>query len=590
MAAAPQLSPEALAERWRAEWPHALEIWSRFTRLRPPTLCMSAREAESEGLSGSFAMIRFSDQAVVVSLPDVRAKKLGDYALEILAHEIGHHVLAPANLTNHARCIARMRRALPTVEAQAPFVANLYTDLLINDRLQRAAKLRMHEVYARLKPKKPSKLWKLYLRIYELCWGLQRGALGAPFADDRVEGDALLGMRLVRSYANDFVRGAGGFAALLLPYLLEEKKPETGFDPWADTLNAGAGGMPDGLAGDDDDDDPLHPALDPYLSGLDEDDELERDATELDPSAIEQHAPAKGQTRTPYVYGEIVRAAGVVLPDDEIAARYYRERALPHLVPFPSRRGLESKDPLPEGLEPWDIGHPLDAADWLESILQSPHVVPGMTTVQRSWGTAEGREPDRVPLDLDLYVDSSGSMPHPYHQVSYLTLAGAIMALSALRAGARVQAVLWSDKSQAVATAGFVRDELAILRVLAGYLGGGTQFPIPHLRKTYAERTRKNPAHVMVISDDGVSTMFDDDELGQSGWDVSRLALERAGGGGSLVLNLPEGWEQHQYPAYQAIRRARDELGFAVRRVSTWDDLLGFARDFSRRNYGLSRS
>lgn len=581
---------ETLAERWRAEWPRALEVWSRFTRLRPPTLCMSLREAETEGLSDSFAMIRFSDQAVVVSLPGVRAKKLGDYALEILAHEIGHHVLAPSNLNNHARCIARMRRALPTVEAQAPMVANLYTDLLINDRLQRSAKLRIHEVYRRLKPKKPNKLWKLYLRIYELCWALQRGELGAPFKDDRIEGDALLGMRLIRSYANDFVRGAGGFAALLLPYLMDEKKPETGFDPWADTRSAGSGGVPDGLAGDDDEEDPLHPALDPFLSGDEDEDELEREAgVTIDPAAVEQHQAARGQTRTPYVYGEILRAAGVVLPDDQIAARYYRERALPHLVPFPSRRGRESTDPLPEGLEPWDIGHPLDAADWLESILQSPHVVPGMTTVQRSWGTAEGKEPERIPLDLDLYVDSSGSMPHPYHQVSYLTLAGAIMALSALRAGARVQAVLWSDKSQVLTTGGFVRDELAILQVLAGYFGGGTQFPIPLLRRTYAKRARKNPAHVMVISDDGVSTMFDDDERGNSGWDIAKTALERAGGGGSLVLNLPGGWDQgaNAYDAYKAIRRARDEQGWAVHRVATWDDLIGFAREFSRRHYAV---
>ena len=66
---------------------------------------------------------------------------------------------------------------------------------------------------------------------------------------------------------------------------------------------------------------------------------------------------------------------------------------------------------MPEGLEPWDIGHALDAADWLQSVLQSPRVVPGMTTVQRVWGTSEGHEPKREPLDLDLYVDCSGSMP-----------------------------------------------------------------------------------------------------------------------------------------------------------------------------------
>ena len=39
-------------------------------------------------------------------------------------------------------------------------------------------------------------------------------------------------------------------------------------------------------------------------------------------------------------------------------------------------------------------------------------------------------------------------MPHPYHQISWLTLAGAVMALSALRAGARVHAVAMQGKAQ----------------------------------------------------------------------------------------------------------------------------------------------
>ena len=133
-------SPSALeqvAERWLAAWPHALEAWSKFTRLRPPQLCLTRQEAKKEGLTGSFAMIRLTDQAVIVSLPEVVESGVADFPIEILAHEIGHHVLAPSNLTDHGRMIARMRRALPTLERHAPFVANLYTDLLINDRLER---------------------------------------------------------------------------------------------------------------------------------------------------------------------------------------------------------------------------------------------------------------------------------------------------------------------------------------------------------------------------------------------------------------------------------------------------------------------
>lgn len=585
-----ETSTDDIRRQWSEAWPKAIEAWSRYTRLHAPRLCESHREAVAEGLTGSFAMIRLADQSVVIDMAEVVSKKIHPYAVEVLAHEIGHHVLAPANLGDHARCIARIRKALPTLEGQAPMVANLYTDLLINDRLQRAAGLRMDAVYRLLKLENPGKLWQLYLRIYELLWSLERGSLGAPFQDDRIEGDALLGMRVVRGYAIDWLDGAGRFASLLLPYLIDDREAIEACLSFGDTLNAGAGGLPDGLAETDPQEDSgaIHPATDPSLSGLEDADESTRGGGIPAPDEAERHEPAKGQQRTPFVYGEILRAAGARLNDDEIAARFYRERALPWLVPFPTRQGRESADPIPEGLEPWDIGHPLDDADWLESVFQSPVVIPGLTTVRRTWGTAEGKNPERVPLDLDIYVDSSGSMPHPYHQISWLTLAGAVMALSALRAGARVHAVLWSGKRQVLATDGFVRDELAILRVLAGYFGGVTQFPIPTLRETWRHRREDAaPAHVMVISDDGVSTMFDPDERGTSGFDVAAMVLRKARGGGSLVLNLPGNWEAYPiYPAYATILRARLEQGWNVHRVASWENLLDFAREFSRRHYG----
>ena len=65
-----------------------------------------------------------------------------------------------------------------------------------------------------------------------------------------------------------------------------------------------------------------------------------------------------------------------------------------------------------------------------------------------------------MPVDLDLYVDSSGSMPDPQLATSYLALAGAIVALSALRAGASVQATLWSGTGQVTVTNGIATFEV----------------------------------------------------------------------------------------------------------------------------------
>ena len=585
---------EALRERWMAAWPQALEAWSRFTRLRPPTLCLTVKQARHEGLTGSFAMIRLTDQAVIVSLPEVASAGVEPYAVEVLAHEIGHHVLAPATLTDHARSLARMRRALPTVEHHAPMVANLYTDLLINDRLQRSAALRMADVYRALAheagptPAEGSSLWTLYVRIYEILWRLERGSLGGGATNDRIEGDAWLGARLVRSYARQWLDGSGRFAALLLTYLLEDTKSESRIQRLLDTAHAGAGGDPAGLTEVDPEEErgAIHPTADPALTG-DDDAAADGDgpAEPNEPKEVAENAPAGGQARQPFEYGEILKAAGISLTEHQAAVRYYRERALPHLVRYPSRRVPESEEPLPEGLEPWDLGRSLDEIDWLQSVLVSPRIVPGVTTVQRVWGTTEGAEPKRIPLDLDIYVDSSGSMANPQKQLSYPALAGAIVCLSALRAGARVQATLWSGTHQVRKTDGFVRDETKILTVLTGHLGGGTAFPIHVLRDTYAGRRAdvvERPTHILVVSDDGVTTMFSKDERGQSGWEIAASSLARAGGGGTLVLNL--NGEPDKYPD---LVRARGE-GWQIHRVSSWAGLLDFARDFSRRAYGTA--
>ena len=589
---------------WQAAWPGALNLWSRYTRLSNPIWCDNPEAAQAEGLTGSFAMIRLTDQAVVVDLAQVAALGLNSYAVEILAHEIGHHILVPADLGDHARMLSRIRRGLPALTAYAPLVANLYADLLINDRLQRSSGLRMAEVYQALRSgNDTTQLWRFYMRIYEILWGMPRGALTEPGRDITVttpaegdqpeaqkivthfEGDARLGARLVRHYARDWMRGASKFAVLCYPYLNDDESQKASWLKSINDLGAtgrGSDQIPSGLTAFDEDefDDMGHPADDPELTGL-------GDALD-DPNGKPARARATkdaraGQARQPFEFGEILRSMGLPLDQHDLAVRYYRERALPHLIKYPARESPAAADPLPEGVETWDIGQPLDRVDWLESAIVSPTVIPGMTTVQRVWGEQPGDSPHRDPIDLDLYVDCSGSMPNPQHSVSFLTLAGAIIALSAFRAGARVQATLWSGKNQFLTTPGFVRDEKAVLRVLTGYFGGGTAFPIHILRDTTAARTKRDkPVHVLVISDDGVTTMFDADERGNSGWDVARQALAAGRAGGTLVLNYLN-WAKDK-----ALIRAQTE-GWSIHSIRDWAELVTFAREFSRKTYSVER-
>jgi hypothetical protein len=583
---AAKANAELLAQ-WRAAWPLALDAWSRFTRLRDARLCATTVEAAREGLGGSFAMIRLLDQSVVVDMQSVQELGLEDYALEILAHEIGHHVLAPGSATDQFRLLARIRRALPTLERHAAMVANLYTDLYINDRLQRQAHLRIDHIYRRLEAGRGaaarSNVWSVYVRIYENLWQLPKGDLGGDQCTSAMDTDAWLGARLIRVYAKDWMDGAGKFATLLLPYLVGSIEDKHEFRRLFDTRDAAEGCEPAGgqQIEPGEVEDAVHPVHDSRISGLDE--------APQQPPAEAAAVSEAGQTREPYEYGEILKAAGLKLSEEDIAVRYYRERALPHLISFPKVPAPASAELQMEGLEPWQTGDPLDNVDWLQSVIQSPRVIPGLTTVQRSYGVEAARPERPALIDLDLYVDSSGSMPNPRVRTSYLTLAGAIIALSALRAGSRVQVTLWSGKGEAMATDGFVRDDRAVLDILTGFYGGATCFPIHQLRETF-KKPRQRRTHILMISDDGITTMFDRDEKGNSGWDISARALAAGDAGGTMALNISREWDGEQVSrwnrqAYDALRRARDTQGWEIHAIERFEDLVEFARAFSRRHY-----
>ena len=594
MTSGPTQNP--LAAAWQERWADALAAWSSYTLLRPPIYFEDHRQAAADGMDGEIAAIRLQDQRIMVNLATVRERGLEEHALAVLAHEIGHHVYAPGNLGDSAKALAAMGRMLVGLPpAAVHLAANLYEDLLINDRLHRRGGVDVPAVYRRLVRREgaPSATWQVYARTYEHLWRLAPGTLSVGEVPDEVDADAMLLARMVRAFAGDWLRGARRFAAVLHRYLAqdEERKAAQTFAELGlhDTRRAhapGAGALaaeaiPDGMTEVDtselEDDDAFDRDI---LDPLGEAAERASGSTRAETPRAPQQQRQGGQHRQPFEYAQVLKALGLELSEQDVTIRYYRERALPYLIPFPSRRAPQVTEPLAEGYEGWAAGDPLDALDLIGSVLTSPILVPGVTTVQRVYGETPGTGPARAPLDLDIYVDCSGSMPNPGVDVSYLALAGTILALSALRAGGSVQATLWSGPGQFDTTGGFVRDERKILGIITGYLGGSTAFPLHVLRDTHAARKPSDhPAHVVVISDDGADTMLQRDEKGADGAKVCADALARARGGGTLVLNLPAG---RRWAAWDSF----EQLGLRIHAVTRWEDVVTFAREFVRENYG----
>src|SRR5262245_39183593 len=175
-------------------------------------------------MAGEIAAIRLVDQTVMVNLETVRARRLEGLELPILAHEIGHHVYVPGNLADNARMIAAIKPVLFGLAGDTVhLVANLYGDLLINDRLQRRAGVDIagvyHELNRGIAQEGATQTWHVYTLAYEQLWRLPLGSLSPANSTEEMKADAALIARLVRHYATEWLRGARRFACILYPYL-----------------------------------------------------------------------------------------------------------------------------------------------------------------------------------------------------------------------------------------------------------------------------------------------------------------------------------------------------------------------------------
>ncbi|GAB4326657.1 MAG: hypothetical protein Kow0069_33230 [Promethearchaeota archaeon] len=575
------VTPEELFESWLATWPKALRTWSPYVTLREPTLFKSSKEAQDAGVEfgGTFARISLMDLGTHVDLERVALLGLGSMSLEVEGHEIGHHVLCPGNSLEWARLVALVKPVFGDVD-RAHLMENLFADLLVNDRLYRTRGVRVDKVYRILGGRSP--LWLFYLRVYETLWKLPRGSLigvdAASQVTDRMEVDAGLVVRILRVFENRWYVAIRKLAYVFLRYFPSAEELARTGDPSLDRHALGEG---DGK-------DLIHALY--GLARMEPDEVAASKMGELDSFDLsaDSRGSGQGQTRSPAEYGTLLEALGAKVESRAAVAAFYRELAAPELVSFPKVR-RSSSDPLPEGSSPWEVGDPLQELDWELTAYASPVVVPGVTTKRRSYGTDSGNEPGDAPLYLDLYVDCSGSMPNPSYSLSYPALASFIMALSALRDGAKVQATLWSDYGRFKTTDGFIDDEGELTLFLSGFISGGTGFPLNVLRDTYLDPPYPPdapPTHVMVISDDGIDTMLNDDEFGRPGVEIAREALERCRGGGTLVLKMSEYLLQRHYDWMDVLR----DVGFSIHFVTNLFQLVEFARWFSRQHYSPERS
>ncbi len=547
------------AESLNQCWQTALKFWSAFPRSFPaPQLHTDPQQLLELNLSHDLARVHLRSGSVLLNGLRLKEAGLLTKLPLILVHEAGHLLFSPASLLVQRKSLEILQSHLPNAIPELPHLANLWQDLLINQRLYQTHQTDLISLIKALCPAQPTPLWQWVLRGYEYLWHLEPGNLIVPSDDPCLEADASDLADLVDSFHKNDLSGLAGFAQLCKTYLDQESRP------WR--LSEGTA-WPSQQA---------RPAQ--FKAGADKETTHSNAenpwSLELPkPVSISQHSQtAQNLHENPQHWQQFWAELGINISTRASTLIFYREKALPLLAPWKIPMSGTPTDRLPEGLKPWLLDAPVQEIAWVESLLNSPRVVPGLTTVKQRW-SHEPEQASSAVKRLDLYLDASGSLPDPFLEKAWMVLTGFVLALSALHQGWSVRVTLWSGTNEPIQTQPFSRNELAILTTLTHYLGGSTRFPLELFEKRYPKRSallKPEASYICLLSDQGLL----DSLQAEQGLEVFKKTLKLSHGGGSLFLQWPseapahilftplqsQGWSIHPIQTEKDIRSATQAL------------------------------
>jgi hypothetical protein len=467
-------------------WPAACAAWSPFLLLGTPA---------DDPAQHSIAQIDLGTRRVSINGARLVQDGLVDCVEALLAHEVGHHVRYPGSLVVDARMRLLERGLIPFPGYS---MANLFTDLLINERLGARYGEHFVRVY-RSSTDRPEfvESWTrdpafvFVLSLYEALWRLPPGAVLGPveplfaarYPGYRADA-ALVVQNLFAMHPNLYAQFLY-FLSFVLRYLApfeESQEPDAAEagchrgqpspDDWAAALTPTARER-----------EAIERAIREGWFGAAQKDRLESLA---DLEARMAQLPGLAQ-------GELV-------PVPEIMAAYYRQQAELYLFRPPPQRRL-GEAVVPTTLEEWDPSDGAYAIDWLATLtVRGPEWGAAAPLVRTRIAEHEGTE---VPLwqpRVELYLDVSGSMPDPCLSLNAMTLAAQILSMGATRAGGRVRAALYSGAP--VTYWQWCRSELELSKFLMHYVGGGTEFPFELLHASLRECGREQPIRVIITDTD----------------------------------------------------------------------------------------
>lgn len=549
-------------EELERAWEEAIDLWGINVRLSPPTTLASLRDEASSPNREPLAFIDLEERQVVVNVQHLVRIGATDSLPAIFAHEVGHHVEFPRTLQLLAELEVLERRLLPDYPDS---LVNLFLDLQVNEVVGRKWPDQVCSVYRGSRQNSagpPGPIYAFYLAVYEELWDRTAGSLvggeGVGRMDDEFPG--------WRAEARMFAQTFWGlpethlqfvyFCSMFERYLwdLDEAeardRPEVpmGSDAPEPTADDYSGAIRSSAAGN------LGEAVEEgkERGWIDDGDEAggQQDVFDLI-GELANTGPGKQEM-------EFRRA---------VSAREYARLVDRHLFDLPG--GEEGRDvpaSVPATVEPWEHGENPSRIDWIESVLQKGPLA-GAEPLRFDYQPPDDPGPEPGATDLEIYLDTSGSMPDPVQGFNAMTLAAQILSAAAIRGEGRVRAAVYSSGSPMLSE--WMYDERTARRYLLHYSGGGTTFPFDVLRRWSNER--RDAVRVVITDRD----FLDNAENHNGSTSVLAQAAERSNpfvamlGG---IHSTPEDGYEHLPTAHEDFRVVEvgnvAELGAAASRLA----------------------
>jgi len=465
-----------------ASWRDALALWDVHVQLSPLEPHERFRPDTSHAQE-PLAYIDLVKRQVFVNFDLLEAMEATGSLTAVLAHEIGHHARFPHTLGWDAELRVQEQRLIPGLKQS---LTNLFYDLQVNEvvgRTHAEALCAVYRGFQRVQGGVMTPLFFFYLAVYEELWGLAPGAL-VPQSQLAPMEARFPGVRAeARMFAQTFYSLPNGklqflyFCATFIRYI--ENPAEFEF-----CLPLGG----DVSVPDADD-------LDAAIHGSSRWDDAMEEAEErgwLEPMSTRSRE--QDDLSTIYRVTEHLPGVGAGTLRQALVAKHYRRLVDRHLLQLPT--APSQPEPYLRTLpQAWEYGDDPSSIDWTLTVLSQGHLA-AVSPLRREL-EADLPPPSELGVpSMEIYLDTSGSMPNPEVSLNAMTLAAQVLSASALRKKATVRGVVYSHGDPLVSP--WMYDEETAREFLLSYIGGGTQFPFDVM----GELSRERPDALRILISD----------------------------------------------------------------------------------------